>query len=175
MVIAEVCLVLVIRTTCWRSGETGSPQGLQVGRECSIRVFSNKSALTSGGQTIGASASASVLHWIFKPDFLYDWLVWSPCSTKDSQESSPAPQFQSINSSALSYLYGPTLTFIHESESEVAQLCLTLCNPMDCSLPDSSVHGIFQARGLEWIAIAFSAVEYIYIFLKCTWNILKDR
>ena len=43
-----------------------------------------------------------------------------------------------------------------KSESEVAQLCLTLTDPMDCSLIDSSVHGIFQARVLEWGAIAFS-------------------
>ena len=43
-----------------------------------------------------------------------------------------------------------------ESESEVAQLCPTLCDPMDCSLSGSSVHGIFQARMLEWIAISFS-------------------
>ena len=43
-----------------------------------------------------------------------------------------------------------------ESESEVAQLCLTLSDPMDCSLPGSSIHGIFQARVLEWGAIAFS-------------------
>ena len=41
-------------------------------------------------------------------------------------------------------------------ESEVAQLCLTLSDPMDCSLPGSSIHGIFQARVLEWGAIAFS-------------------
>ena len=40
--------------------------------------------------------------------------------------------------------------------SEVAQLCLTLCDPMDCSLPGSSVYGIFQARILEWVAISFS-------------------
>ena len=40
--------------------------------------------------------------------------------------------------------------------SEVAQSCLTLCDPMDCSLPHSSIHGIFQARVLEWIAISFS-------------------
>ena len=39
-------------------------------------------------------------------------------------------------------------------ESEVAQSCLTLGDPMDCSLPGSSVHGIFQARVLEWAAIA---------------------
>ena len=43
-----------------------------------------------------------------------------------------------------------------KSESEVAQSCPTLCNPMDCSLPGSSVHGIFQARVLECIAIVFS-------------------
>ena len=43
-----------------------------------------------------------------------------------------------------------------KSESEVAQSCLTLRHPMDCSLPGSSVHGIFQARVLEWGAIAFS-------------------
>ena len=43
-----------------------------------------------------------------------------------------------------------------KSESEVAQLCQTLCDPMDCSLPGSSIHGIFQARVLEWGAIAFS-------------------
>ena len=43
-----------------------------------------------------------------------------------------------------------------KSESEVAQSCLTLSNPMHCSLPGSSNHGIFQARVLEWVAIAFS-------------------
>ena len=45
-----------------------------------------------------------------------------------------------------------------KSESEVAQSCLTLRNPMDCSLPGSSVHGVFQARVLEWGAIAFSNI-----------------
>ena len=43
-----------------------------------------------------------------------------------------------------------------KSESEVAQSCLTLSDPMDCSPPGSSIHGIFQARVLEWVAIAFS-------------------
>ena len=43
-----------------------------------------------------------------------------------------------------------------KSESEVTQSCLTLSDPVDCSLPGSSVHGIFQARALEWGAIAFS-------------------
>ena len=43
-----------------------------------------------------------------------------------------------------------------ESESEVTQSNLTLCDPLDCSLPGSSLHGIFQARILEWVAISFS-------------------
>ena len=46
-----------------------------------------------------------------------------------------------------------------KSESEVAQLCLTLSDPVDCSLPGSSVHGIFQARVLEWVTIAFSKMQ----------------
>ena len=46
-----------------------------------------------------------------------------------------------------------------ESESEVAQSCLILSDPMDCSLPVSSIHGIFQATVLEWGAIAFSPLE----------------
>ena len=48
---------------------------------------------------------------------------------------------------------------MHESENEVAQSCLTLRDPTDCSLPGSSAHGIFQARVLEWVAIAFSENE----------------
>ena len=43
-----------------------------------------------------------------------------------------------------------------KKETEVAQLCPTLCDPMDCSLPGFSVHGILQARLLEWVAISFS-------------------
>ena len=46
-----------------------------------------------------------------------------------------------------------------KSESEVAQSCPTLRHPMDCSLPGSSIHGIFQAKVLEWGAIAFSEVN----------------
>ena len=46
-----------------------------------------------------------------------------------------------------------------KSEREVAQSCPTLCDPMDCSLSGSSIHGIFQARVLEWGAIAFSELK----------------
>ena len=51
---------------------------------------------------------------IFRTDFLNDGLVWSPCSPRDSHESSSTPQFKSINSLALSFLYSPTLTSIHD-------------------------------------------------------------
>ena len=44
----------------------------------------------------------------------------------------------------------------------VAQLCLTLCDPMDCSPPGSSVHGILQARRLEWVIILFSSRKILY-------------
>jgi len=47
-------------------------------------------------------------------------------------------------------------TFPYITKSEVAQSCPTLCSPMDCSLPGSSIHEIFQARVLEWVAISFS-------------------
>ena len=50
-----------------------------------------------------------------------------------------------------------------KSESEVAQSCPTLSDPMDCSLPGSSVHGIFQARVLEWGAIAFPMCQIIQV------------
>ena len=55
-----------------------------------------------------------------------------------------------------------------KSESEVAQSSLTLSDPMDCSLPGSSIHGIFQARVLEWVAIAFSRSLLILVFLIIT-------
>ena len=52
-----------------------------------------------------------------------------------------------------------------KSESEVAQSCPTLSDPMDCSLPGSSIHGIFQARVLEWVAIAFSKKNIYFCFI----------
>ena len=54
---------------------------------------------------------------------------------------------------------------INESESEVAQSCPTLRDPMDCSLLGSSVHGIFQARVPEWGAIAFSEKNIYFCFI----------
>ena len=85
--------------------------------------------------------------WIFRTDFPEDWVVGSPCSPRDSQESSTL-HFKSINSSVLNFLYGPTLTSIYDywkNNVKVAQLCPILCDPI-----------FFQARILECVAFPFS-------------------
>ena len=73
--------------------------------------FSNESALYTGWQNIGPSTSVLP---IIRVNFLLGWLVWSPCSLGDSQESSPTPQFKCIHSLAFGLLYGPILTSIHD-------------------------------------------------------------
>ena len=66
---------------------------------------------TSGSKHIGASASASVLQWIFRVAVLSGWLVWPPCCPRDSRIFS-APQFENISSLVLILLYGPALTLL---------------------------------------------------------------
>ena len=70
--------------------------------------------------------------WIFRIDFLQDWLVWSPCSPKDWLESPPA-QFESINSSVLSLLYGPILTSVHDYWKNHSFNKMDLCQQSDVS------------------------------------------
>ena len=78
------------------------------------KSFPMSQLFTWGGQNTGASALASFLPKNTRADLLQNGLVGSPCSPRDSQESSPTPQFKSINSSVLSFLYSPTLTSIHD-------------------------------------------------------------
>ena len=80
----------------------------------SIMAFPVCQLFTSGGQSLGASASASVLPMNIQGWFPLDGLVGSPCSPRDSQESSPTPRFKSIKSLALSFLDSPTLTSLHD-------------------------------------------------------------
>ena len=61
-----------------------------------------------------------------------------------------------------------------KSQSEIAQSCLTLREPVDCSLPGSSIHGIFQARVLEWGAIAFSKPSFILFQIGACLNLLPQ-
>ena len=74
-----------------------------------------------------------LFQWIFKVDLLLDGLVWFPCCPRDSQESSPTPQFKNVNSLALSFLYDPTFTSIHDywknhsfDKTDLCQQCLCL-------------------------------------------------
>ena len=76
--------------------------------------FQMNQFFTSGGQSIGASVSASVFPMNIQDWFSLGWTGGSPCSPRDFQESSPTPQFKSNNSSVLSFLYSPTLTSIHD-------------------------------------------------------------
>ena len=80
----------------------------------SIRVFSNESTLCMRWPNTGVSALVSFLSKKSQADLLQNGLVGSPYSPRDSQESSPTPQFKSINSSALSLLHSPTVTSIHD-------------------------------------------------------------
>jgi len=90
--------------------------------------------------------------WMLLSRFSHVWL----CATPE-MAAQEAPL--SLGFSRQEHWSGlPFPSPMHKSESEVAQSCPTLRDPMDCSLPGSSVHGIFQARVLEWGAITFSAV-----------------
>ena len=76
--------------------------------------FPMSQLFTWGGQSTGVSALAHSLQRNLRADLLQNGVVGSPCSPRDSQESSPIPQFKSINSSVLSLLHSPTLTSIHD-------------------------------------------------------------
>ena len=76
--------------------------------------FPMSQLFAGGGQSTGVSALASFPPKKSRVDLLQNGLVGSPCSARDPQESSPTPQFKSINSSALSLLRSPTLTSIHD-------------------------------------------------------------
>ena len=78
------------------------------------RSFQVSQPFTSGGQSIGVSASTSVLPMNTQDWPPLGWTGWISLQSKDSQESTPTPQFKSINSSVLSFLNSPTLTSIHD-------------------------------------------------------------
>ena len=77
-------------------------------------LFQWVSSLHQEAKVLELQLQHQSFQWIFRVDFLQDWLVGSPCSPKDSQESSPAPWFESINYSVLSLPYGLTLTSLHD-------------------------------------------------------------
>ena len=65
--------------------------------------------------------------WVFRVDFPWDWLIWSSCHSRDSQESSPAPHFEGIDSLVLCLLYGPPLTLIRDRWKDHSLDYMDLC------------------------------------------------
>ena len=105
---------------------------------------------------IDCNPPGSSVHEIFQARIL-KWVAISfsrDLSNPGIEPGSPALQADSLPSEPLGK---PDLAdCISEGEGEVAQSCPTLCDPVDCSLPGFSVHGILQARILEWVTISFS-------------------
>ena len=77
-------------------------------------LFKWVNSLHQGAKVLEFQLQHQCFQWTFRIDLLQDELVGFPCSPRDSQESSPTPQFKSINSLVLSFLYSSTLTFIHD-------------------------------------------------------------
>ena len=77
-------------------------------------LFQRVSSSHPVAKVLGFQLQHHFFQWIFRTDFLQDGLVGSPCTPRDSQESSPTPQFKSISSLVLSLLHSPTLTSIHD-------------------------------------------------------------
>ena len=98
------------------------------------RSFPVSQLFSSGGQSIGASPSASVLPVNSQGWFPLGLTSLSPCCPRDSQESFPAPQFESISSSVLCLLYGPTLTSIHDHWKNHSFDSTDLCWQSDVSV-----------------------------------------
>ena len=126
----------------------------------SCLILCNPMACSPPGSSVDGIFQARILEWVAISCF--------PATAAKSLQSCPTlcdpidgspPASTSLGFSRQEHWSGlPFPSPMHErkSESEVVQSCLTLCDPMDCSPPGSSIHGIFQARILEWGAIAFS-------------------
>jgi len=95
-----------------------------------------------------------ILDWVAIPFYRgsscpkdWTWISYTECRFFTDRDTRKAPQFLIL---IITYSFGWL------AMSKVAQFCPSLCNPMNCSLPDSSIHGIFLARVLEWVPISFS-------------------
>ena len=101
------------------------------------------------GSSVHGISQAKILEWVTVP---------SPRGSSQTRDRTDVSCIPCISGGFLTdEPLGKTVhTSEFDSESEVPQSCLSLCDPIDCSLPGSSIHGIFQVRILEWVAIAFS-------------------
>ena len=109
--------------------------------------------------------------WIFRVVFFQNWLVWSPCSPRDSQESSPTPQLESINSLVLSLLYGPTLTSVHDLKKK-AQVCVASWLrpqlPPKLSIPESPAVSLGERDEYTARQLSLAAPARLYFIVMPT-------
>ena len=91
------------------SHRLSSPSPLALNRSQHQDLFQWDSSSNQVSRVLELHLQHQSFQWIFRTDFLWNWLVWSPYYVRDFQESYPAPQLKSINSSVLSHIYGPTL------------------------------------------------------------------
>ena len=117
---------------------------------------------TSSGQSIGVSASTSFLSMNIQDWFPLGWTGLIPLQSKDSQESSPTPQFQSINSSAFSFLYSPTLTSIHDYWKNFCVRSIIYC--LKYPLPPTSMERTCSVNPQCWTwscsSLGFDCVDH---------------
>ena len=100
----------------------------------SLRAFSNECICEDQvAKVLELWLQHQSFQWIFRIEILWNWLVGSPCSSRNSQESSLTPQFKSIDSSALSLPYGPTLTSIYNYWKNLSFDYMGLCQQSDVS------------------------------------------
>ena len=113
------------------------------------RSFPMSWLFTSGGQILELQLQHQSFQCIYRVDFLWNLLIWSPCCSRDSQESSPAPHFESINSLALKLLYGPTLIFVHDYWKNHSFDYMDLCQQSHVSALKYTI----------WVCHSFSSKE----------------
>ena len=141
------------------SSVTSSPLALTLSQHQGL--FQGVSSSKQVAKVLKFHLQHQSFQWICRTDFLEDGLVWFPCSSRDSQESSLAPQFESISSSALNLLGYPTLTSICDfwknrsfdymdlcQQSDASRLCFLLCKVV--SLPRNKHLNFMATVDNEW-------------------------
>ena len=135
--------------------------------------FPNSHLFAWGGQRIGASSSASNFQWILRVDFLWDWLICSPCCPKHSQESSPTPQFKSISSLVLSLLYGQLSHLYMTTGKNIALTIWTFVAKVMSlffNMPSRFVITFLPRRKhllISWLQSPFAVILYSHWIFKC--------
>ena len=127
---------------------------------------------TSGGQKLELQLQHQCFQWIFRVDSIWDWLVWSPCSPRDSQESSPAPQLKRNGKPYSKFKVIRNCPPLHLRES---WKCLCLKNPLSSLSQSLNLSLHFWSCSLHWITVLLWNEVFVYLRylrpLSEAWNI----